>query len=216
MKYNAVIFDFDGTLADTAHDVWKSVEYAAGKLGGRMDTEFMKNTENLGAPMADILKAVQPVQPGELLWQFQEDIKYHYRVLNLYEDTKLYPGIEKLLLRMERENILRFIVSAKPMGALERILHKKNWDVLFDAWYSQEELDGKKYTKAELIRKLLQNELKERYPVYIGDTYTDVIAARECKVDCIAAAYGDGSREKLLAEHPTHVIIQPSQLEAYF
>ena len=43
-KADAVIFDFDGVIADTREDVWDSVEYAANAVGGAMDKEFMEDT----------------------------------------------------------------------------------------------------------------------------------------------------------------------------
>ena len=37
MKYKVILWDFDGTLANTGADVWDSLEYAAGKLGGSLE-----------------------------------------------------------------------------------------------------------------------------------------------------------------------------------
>jgi phosphoglycolate phosphatase len=216
LKYNAVIFDFDGTLADTASDVWKSVEYAAKELGGHMDPEFTKVKSNLGAPMKEIFHAILPILPDSLFNQFKEEIKYHYRIVNEYPETVLYPGMEKLLCRLKIEKIPCYIVSAKPLKSLERILYMKNWHTLFTAWYSQEMKDNEVISKAILVKQILENELHGCRTVYVGDTYTDVIAARECKIDCIAAAYGDGDDHKLLSEQPTHIIYHASELEEYF
>jgi len=216
LKYNAAIFDFDGTLADTASDVWKSIEYAAMKLGGHIDADFMKETSNLSAPMRDIFMAVHPTPSIEKLYQFQEEIKHHYRVISEYPETDLYPGIENLLLRMKKENIPRFIVSAKPLAALERILYIKKWDIYFTGWYSMEMEDGIQISKNKMIDQLRKGVLADLHPVYVGDTYTDAIAARESHIDCIAVTYGDGNIDKMLSENPTHVISKASELEEYF
>ena len=63
-KYDAVIFDFDGTVAYTAADVWDSLRWAARRLGGELDGEFSKNDANLGLPMERIFAAAQPCNPG--------------------------------------------------------------------------------------------------------------------------------------------------------
>ncbi len=216
LKYNAAIFDFDGTLADTAADVWKSVEYAAEKLGGHMDRDFMKDESKLGLPLPEIFRAVIPAMPEQLFKQFRDEIRKHYRMENAYTQTRLYPGMEALLLRLGREKIPCYIVSAKPLMALERILVLKHWDGYFKAWYSQDMDNGNLVAKGELLRRLLSSELTGLHPVYIGDTYTDAIAAREVGLDIIAAAYGDGNVERLLSENPTYVVYSATELEAYF
>ena len=40
MKYQMVLWDFDGTLAYTGRDVWITLEHAAAKCGGRLPKEF--------------------------------------------------------------------------------------------------------------------------------------------------------------------------------
>ena len=40
MKYDIVLWDFDGTLANTGQDVWGSLEYAARVLGGEIRKQF--------------------------------------------------------------------------------------------------------------------------------------------------------------------------------
>ncbi len=216
LKYNAAIFDFDGTLANTAADVWKSVEYAAEKLGGHMDQDFMKDESKLGLPLPEIFRAVIPAMPEQLFKQFRDEIRRHYRTENAYAQTCLYPGIEALLLRLGRKKIPCYIVSAKPLMALERILVLKHWDGYFKAWYSQDMDNGNLVAKGELLQRLLSSELTGLHPVYIGDTYTDAIAAREVGLDIIAAAYGDGNVERLLSENPTYVVYSATELEAYF
>ena len=47
MKYKVILWDFDGTLANTGADVWDSLEYAAGKLGGSMDEKFKRKTSHI-------------------------------------------------------------------------------------------------------------------------------------------------------------------------
>ena len=41
-----------------------------------------------------------------------------------------------------------------------------------------------------------------RQPVCVGDTWTDITAARSCGLPVIAVLYGDGNTKALLAEHP--------------
>lgn len=216
MNYNAAIFDFDGTLANTAADVWCSVEYAAEQLGRTIDPHYMENPSHLGADLEELFQALKPSLPSEMQEVFQTEIRRHYRERNTFASTVLYPGITPLLARMKREGIPRFIVSAKPLAALERILFHKGWDSFFSGWYSQEPEGGVRFSKSQLIRSLLNGPLTGRCSLYIGDTWTDVTAARESGIPCVGALYGDGDAELLLAARPEHLVREASELERLF
>ena len=216
MNYNAAIFDFDGTLANTAEDVWRSVTYAAEQLGRTLDRRFMENPSNLGAVPEELFQAVQPSLSPDLQEVFQNEIRRHYREKNTFPSTDLYPGIAPLLERMKQEGFPRFIVSAKPLAALERILFKKKWDGFFCGWYSQEPEQGIRITKSQLITSLLNGPLSGHCSLYIGDTWTDVTAARESGIHCVGALYGDGDAKLLIAAKPEHLVREASELERFF
>ncbi len=216
MNYTAAIFDFDGTLANTAEDVWRSVAHAAEMLGGTMDPHFMENPSHLGLAPQELFRAVRPSLPAELKEVFQTEISRHYREQNTFPSTVLYPGITPLLERMKQEGIPRFIVSAKPLAALERILFQKGWEGFFSGWYSQEPEQGVRMTKSQLIVSLLNGPLSGHCSLYIGDTWTDVTAARESSIHCAGVLYGDGDTKLLLAAEPEHLVREASELERFF
>lgn len=206
MKYDGVIFDFDGTLADSVLDVWESVEYGAALAGGSLREEFKALRENAALPLEKIMEAAEPSLPKEKLCQFEEDIRKHYRKINRFPNTVLYPGIYELLEELKKKKIPCYIVSAKPEEALERVLKTKGWHTLFQGWFSVETKDGIIRTKAQTIRVLLQNNPWLKAPVYVGDTYTDVIAARENGIECIGVLYGDGNSKKIAGENPDYLV----------
>ncbi len=82
MEYRCLLWDFDGTLADTGSDVWNSLTYAARRAGGAIDDLYMRDDANLADPMDEIMRHVIPY-PGEAyLETFDEDVRVHYRTLN--------------------------------------------------------------------------------------------------------------------------------------
>ena len=50
MEYRCLLWDFDGTLADTGSDVWNSLTYAARRAGGAIDDLYMRDDANLADP----------------------------------------------------------------------------------------------------------------------------------------------------------------------
>ncbi len=213
MKYNVVIWDFDGTLAYTCDDVWESIAYAANACKGKVSKTFRSKNSNLGKSMYEIFKSIEPF-PGEMMFElFQEQIRIHYREISDYPTTVFYPGILELLQYLTKNNMKSYIISLKPIKALERILKRKEWEVYFESWFSPDSFKECEKTKAELISRLIKegNFLPEKI-VYIGDTYSDVIAAKENNVDCIAVTYGDGETGKLLEADPIAVVDDVNQI----
>ncbi|MEA5050785.1 MAG: HAD family hydrolase [Oscillospiraceae bacterium] len=199
-KYDAVIFDFDGTVAYTAADVWDSLRWAARRLGGELDGEFSKNDANLGLPMERIFAAAQPC--GGDVRAFDELVRQHYRTLSEYPKTALYEGMRPLLERLGREGIGRYVISQKPLEPLTRILRRKGWSGLFEGWFSPDSFGETAATKAQTIGWLLGHALRGKSAVYAGDTWSDVEAAHASGIPCIAALYGDGDTARLLAAGP--------------
>ena len=46
MEYRCLLWDFDGTLADTGSDVWNSLTYAARRAGGAIDDLYMRDDQS--------------------------------------------------------------------------------------------------------------------------------------------------------------------------
>jgi len=216
MKYDVVIWDFDGTLAYTSEDVWESIEYAAYVCGGitsKIDKTFREKSSNLNESMKEIFKAIKPSIDEKMFELFQEQVRIHYREISDYPNTILYPGISELLQYLKESGVNSYIVSLKPSKALEQILRKKKWNKYFAGCFSPDFLEGRERTKSELIAYLIEKErlMPERI-VYIGDTYSDVIAAKNNCVDCIGVTYGDGDKEKLLEANPMVAVNEVNEI----
>lgn len=206
-KYKVILWDFDGTIADTGKDVWNSIQYAAQKCGGKIPEEFKKDNSNLGKPIREIYQEIVPYPGDAKLDEFDTWITKHYRQLSNYEDTYMYAGIQEVLEAMQQRNIKNYIVTMKPQKALERILKIKHWDHLFDGWLSPDSLSNKEKSKSELIQHLMNvtTNKKDEF-IYIGDTWSDVTAAHKNGIACIGVSYGDGDPEKLKNCNPEYFV----------
>ena len=203
MKYKVILWDFDGTLADTGADVWDSLEYAAGKLGGSMDETFRSCDSNLGKPMEEIFRQVHPFPGEEKLSTFDEWVTIHYRTISEYPKTEFYPGIHGILEEARAQGVRNYIITLKPEEALLRILRKKGWSELFEGCFSPDSFGEEIRSKAQVIADVMASGQMERETtVYIGDTFSDVTAAHANNIPCIGVTYGDGDTEKLLEAGP--------------
>lgn len=210
-RFDAVLFDFDGTLADTRKDVWASVQYAAGTLGATLPQQFVQQPANLALPLQQIFAQLSPQPPQTKLTDFKQQIEQHYRGINTLQNTNLYPGIQTLLKQIQKDGLPCYIVSMKEHQALYRVLQLKGWDMYFDGHFSPDTFPDKQHTKAELIGDLLTRLQKSR-PVYIGDSVGDVEAAQSNGITSVAVTYGDGDVAKLLRAKPDYVADNAQEL----
>lgn len=215
MKYRLVLWDFDGTLADTSLDVWGSLAFAAERCGGRLPAEIVRDNSHLGKPIGTLFRFIDPF-PGEaMLAEFERLVRVHYRKMNDYAGTNLYPGVLPLIGELRRSGITNFIVTNKPREALEHILAVKGWARLFDGWITPDETDGQEMTKSEMITSAIGRfKVERRHCVYVGDTWSDVEAARLSGIDCIAVTYGDGDEQSLRAQSPTFCVADVDAVSA--
>lgn len=209
MMYRAVLFDFDGTLADTKEDVWLSLEYAAKQVGGTLPTAFRANSANLACTEEEIFSALTPTPPTERLEAFCAAVKHHYRKLNSFTNTRLFAGIAKLLEQCQTSGIPCYIITNKPAEPMQKLLLTKGWNSLFQGVLSPDSFPGEERRKADLIHYTLESLLKHKDAVYIGDTDSDVYACRENSLDCIGVLYGDGDPSRVRAAEPNHLANSP-------
>ena len=196
-----VLWDFDGTLADTGGDVWRSLDYAAKMCGGSFPENYMNDAVHLGESLNTIFRRIEPF-PGEAAFtQFKNSVMTHYRTMNDYATTRLYPGVLALLGELRLQRIVSVIVTDKPRQALERLLRAKGWADLFDGWTSPDSIPGRHMDKTAMIEAMLYRyQADADNCIYVGDRWGDIEAARRNGVDCIAVTYGDGDA-RLLHEH---------------
>lgn len=204
MKYDYVLWDFDGTLAYTGADVWGSLEYAAQECGGTIPLTYRKNDSNLGKSVQEIFHQVTPFPGEEKYKEYDDLVRIHYRTISEYPETCLYEGIRELLIWLREKGVVNSIITMKPEKALDRILDKKGWGSFFEECYSPDSFTGTEKTKSELIRYVIERRTDKNY-VYIGDTWSDVRAAHDNGIPCIAVTYGDGDTAKLVGENPEYI-----------
>lgn len=192
-KYQMVFWDFDGTLADSQHDVWDSLRHAVGKLGGEFTNGFDQDPLNLALPMEEILQAVVPYPGSSELDLFGELVADHYRNVNRFPRTVLYPGIMDILRDLRTAGSRQHIVTLKPSVALGRLLSSKGWTQEFDGWDSPDSLDGPTRNKAAMVADVIDLEqVENRACVLVGDSLGDWEAARSNGLDFVGVTYGDG------------------------
>jgi phosphoglycolate phosphatase len=163
--------------------------------------------------MARLYASTTPVLPGTGLEEFNHIVENHYRHHNPFSHTILFPGMKVLLQHCRRERIPCYIVTNKPAEPLEKILKGKGWDCYFQDWICPDSIDGCTLKKTDMVRLLSQKYSIGGETVFIGDTFSDILAAKQCGMTSIGVLYGDGDPALLIQEKPEFTARSPREIE---
>ena len=194
--YNAVLFDFDGTIIDSMEGISKSVVYALNSFGIREDDQ--NNLRRfIGPPLWDSFRnyyGFDNVQANKAVEKYRERYSEYG-----WKEFKLYDGIDNLLKELKQNDIKLGIASAKPHTFVTKILEYAGILKCFDT-IAGAELDGKRSEKPDLIRYALKSlgiynkEMNMHNIVMVGDRIYDYNGAKEIGIDFIGVLYGFGSK----------------------
>ena len=193
--FDSVIFDFDGTVADTGVGVFQSIRYAIDKEGLPQppDSEMRKF---VGPPFKSSFPEFFPWIDDACVDRLIAWYRETYSVDGIYKFT-LYDGMEELLQFLKDNGIKTGIASSKPEHFINQILDKcglrKYFDVPVGAASENVHPD-----KAEIVNaaKTRLAELGCTKPLMVGDRKFDIAGAKSENVPCAAVLFGYGSREE--------------------
>jgi phosphoglycolate phosphatase len=195
IKY--VVFDFDGTLADTFEVTKRIVEKRVGAISAD-DIELLRNE---GAKKALKKKNIP-------LWKVPAMALEVTSSLRKEKDIKIFPKVPELLKVISKSYKLG-IVSSNCSENIEDILKKHELAGLFRFIYSQSSIFGKHFV---LQKMLVKYNIKPFEAVYVGDEDRDIIAAKKAGIKSIAVTWGYNSQKRLKTVGPDHIVGSPGQI----
>lgn len=208
--YQYIMFDLDGTLAESGKGVISSVHYSLEKLG----------VEPL--PEEEMLKFIGP----PLLYSYMNfmgmDEETANRAIDFYRKhyekeghylSPLYEGVREILEELKERGKNLLVVTSKPMNMARKIIHNNGLDELFQDIVGPLP-EEKTVEKDEMIRRAFKrNKITSgKQAVMIGDRQYDIWAAKKNQMDCIAVLFGYGSLEEFEREGATYIVKQPKDI----
>lgn len=204
MKYRALTFDFDGTIADTLDEALKVYNKLATDYGLRsIDESEMPFLRTLSlSEFLDHLK-ISKLKVPKMLFQGTRLLKAS--IPNL----KIIDGMKDALITLRENTDTLGILTSNSVENVNLFLETHDVANLFDFVTSTSKLTGKsRYLK----RILKEHSLKAHEMIYIGDETRDVVSAKKAKVSVAAVTFGFNAEEALTKESPTYLCRTPEEL----
>jgi phosphoglycolate phosphatase len=202
---SAVIFDFDGTIADSFLATLKVVYGAAHK--------------NKSLPREDIsrLRAMSLRQLLQTLgvswWHAILIMRRIRRLINgPMNEALVVPGMTEVIRALETKHKL-FILSSNSLTNVRDFLQRHEIDTCFT------DITGNAYPfskKHKLVKMIRQNDLLNDQIWYVGDEPQDIKAAKKASIKSVAVTWGYSNVHMLETQQPDVLVFSPDELISLF
>lgn len=196
-KYQAVVFDLDGTLLNTLEDLQDSVNYGLRKYG--MEERTLEQIRrSVGNGVQRLLELSVPEGTTQEMFEKVFAAFKEYYAIHCNDKTDLYPGIRKLLAELKEKGFQMAIVSNKLQEGVDVLYEQYFKDYITVAIGAGDGI-RKKPAPDTVMEVLRVMELSKEQAVYVGDSEVDIATAVNSGMDCITVAWGFRTRQEQLA-----------------
>ncbi len=198
-----VIFDWDGTLCDSAARIVAAMQAAAIEVDlPRPSEAAVVNIIGLG-----LHEAVERIFPdlGSARYEpLKQAYSHHFRELDEVP-SPLYPGAMETMGQLKQSGYRLAVATGKSRNGLDRVLAGHDLADFFDASRCADETRSKPHPL--MLHELLEElSCAAQDAVMVGDTEYDLAMAVAADMPSVGVSYGSHSRERLLQHSPLAVI----------
>jgi phosphoglycolate phosphatase-like HAD superfamily hydrolase len=200
------LFDYDGVLADTLEDMLLFAQEACNRLGieHSVTKEDLSNLETMS--FGSYARACEV--PEGLVDEFVRIC------LTSFADKEsppaIFPGLRDVIRYLSLYHTI-VVVTTNSSQNVNAFLVEHGLDGCIQAVYGVDS-PGSKAQKISMARSRLVGNRKQEPVFMVGDSLSDVLAAKEASATSIAVAWGHQSLEILLRGNPDYVASSPQQL----
>lgn len=194
--FEAVIFDWDGTLADTRDAVVMSFQKTLEQIGCRVSDEFLERRIGIGAKntFKDALKKTHKPFDDDILEGLVE--KKSQWQINLSENVKLFEGAIDLLDYLHVK-VKMALASMNNKKVISKLVVEKDVKKYFDAIMTVEDIKHPKPDPEIFLKCSIKLGCPPKKCVVVEDSIFGVKAARKAGMKCIAVSTGAYSKQEL-------------------
>ncbi|UZR99729.1 HAD family hydrolase [Chondrinema litorale] len=210
MAYKTLIFDFDGTLADTQQSIIQTMRFVGEHLNIKnIDEALIKSL--IGLPLKSTFEKAfsldeKAIQEATIIY------RKHYNEIAI-DAISLFEGVKETLAFFHGKGINLAVASSKGREALIKILQKQNVYELFTFIGGEEDAKNKK--PAPDIVNLIMDKFNYNPEecLVIGDTVFDIEMGQRAFVDTCGITYGNNTEDELKKQKPNYIINSFNELK---
>jgi phosphoglycolate phosphatase len=210
-RFELLVFDWDGTLMDSAAVITASLQAACGDLGLPIPSDE-KARFIIGLGLHDAMAHILPELDPADYPRVSERYRHHFLLRD--SETALFPGAAETVKELHTAGFKLAVATGKGRRGLDRALETTGMASYFHATRCADEGYSKPHpAMLEVLMAVL--EVGCDRTLMIGDTTHDMAMAQNAHVARLGAAYGAHSRQDLLAFEPVACVDGFSELRAW-
>ncbi len=198
-RFTLLVFDWDGTLMDSAANIIECVREAAIDLNLNIPSDdSIRNIIGLG-----LKEAVTEMFPGsddDLVWKVVDRYRVHFLDQNR-TPSELFPGAEDTLRELADMGYLMAVATGKGRAGLDKVFDYTGLGELFHTSRCADE--GFSKPNPDMLLQIMDELGTQGHEtLMIGDTEYDMQMARNANAHRLGVSYGSHARERLMQSDP--------------
>ncbi|MCK9284251.1 MAG: HAD-IA family hydrolase [Rhodocyclaceae bacterium] len=210
-RYELIVFDWDGTLLDSAAAIAASIQAAARDLGLAPPSD-QQARHIIGLGLDDALRHALPDLPRARYGELSARYRQHYLAQD--QALTLFAGAEELIRALGARGHMLAVATGKSRHGLERAFETSGLGSLFHGSRCADECHSKPHP--QMLEELIDEfGTTAETTLMIGDTSHDMLMAHNAGVSAVAVSYGAHDRQALLSLEPLHCVDSMGELSAW-
>ncbi|TAF06973.1 MAG: HAD family hydrolase [Nostocales cyanobacterium] len=204
MTQKVIIFDFDGTIADTVDALVTIANRLAVEFGYiQISPNELTLLRNLTAREIIKYSGVSLLRIPFLVKKVKGELK------NKIKELEPISGVTEALIALNNQGYRLGMITSNSQENVSEFLKCHDLDYLFEFIHSGVTIFGKTTIINNVLR---QRQIKAQSVIYVGDETRDIEAAKKANIQVIAVTWGFNSSEALAKQNPDFLIHHPSEL----
>lgn len=203
-----IVFDWDGTLADSVSKIVACKKFLAFKYGLQPPSEEIVKSV-LGTKFEDAMVKCFPTASSDLLKSLGEE--FHSLMQEEQYQATLFPMAKEVLNALKQRGFKLAIATSKDKSEMAKAIQYCGLEKMFDIICCGKEY-GEKPNSSMLVHIMKTLKIREDECIMIGDTVTDMEFAKAANVKAIGVTFGAHSHEKLKTYEPVVFLSDWKQL----
>ena len=210
-RFKLIVFDWDGTLMDSAAAIVAAIQDGCRDLGIAPPSDATAR-QIIGLGLDDALQRALPELPASSYQALAERYRHHYQVRD--RELLLFEGVPDLLGVLQSTGHLLAVATGKGRKGLDRALAGSGLTAFFNATRCVDECHSKPHP--QMLQQLMDEfAAAPEETLMIGDTTHDLLMAKNAGVVALAVSYGAHARAELVAEAPVFCAASVAELQAW-